>query len=106
MEQTTVPRNATLRRRSKRGFRDRKSEEAQRARPCNCRTSFYRAGRYHSPTTRRSGMGEMTGAGTHDDSGRTAFAVLCAISFCHLLNDMMQSLLPAIYPMLKASFAL
>jgi FSR family fosmidomycin resistance protein-like MFS transporter len=51
-------------------------------------------------------MGEMTGAGTHDDSGRTAFAVLCAISFCHLLNDMMQSLLPAIYPMLKASFAL
>src|SRR5262245_43469388 len=37
---------------------------------------------------------------------RTAFAVLGAISFCHLLNDMMQSLLPAIYPMLKASFAL
>lgn len=51
-------------------------------------------------------MGEMTGAGTHDDSGRTAFVVLCAISFCHLLNDMMQSLLPAIYPMLKTSFAL
>ena len=29
------------------------------------------------------------------------FAVLLAISFCHLLNDMMQSLLPAMYPMLK-----
>ncbi|HKV51434.1 MAG TPA: MFS transporter [Gemmatimonadaceae bacterium] len=41
-----------------------------------------------------------------DDAGRTAFVVLCAISFCHLLNDMMQSLLPAIYPMLKTSFAL
>jgi len=32
--------------------------------------------------------------------------VLGAISFCHLLNDMMQSLLPAIYPMLKTSFGL
>jgi FSR family fosmidomycin resistance protein-like MFS transporter len=32
--------------------------------------------------------------------------VLTAISFCHLLNDMMQSLLPAIYPILKASFHL
>lgn len=40
------------------------------------------------------------------DSGRTVFAILGAISFCHLLNDMMQSLLPAIYPMLKTSYAL
>jgi MFS transporter, FSR family, fosmidomycin resistance protein len=39
-------------------------------------------------------------------AGKTAFAVLGAISFCHLLNDMMQSLLPAIYPMLKRSYAL
>ena len=37
---------------------------------------------------------------------RTAFSVLGAISFCHLLNDMMQSLLPALYPMLKTSYAL
>ena len=37
---------------------------------------------------------------------RAAFLVLGAISFCHLLNDMMQSLLPAIYPMLKANFGL
>jgi len=37
---------------------------------------------------------------------QTAFAVLLAISFCHLLNDMMQSLLPALYPMLKTSYAL
>lgn len=36
----------------------------------------------------------------------TAFSVLLAISFCHLLNDMMQALLPAIYPTLKASFHL
>lgn len=31
---------------------------------------------------------------------------LVAISFCHLLNDMMQSLLPAIYPALKADLGL
>ncbi len=36
----------------------------------------------------------------------TAFSVLAALSFSHLLNDMMQSLLPAIYPMLKSSYAL
>ena len=36
----------------------------------------------------------------------TALPILFAISFCHLLNDMMQSLLPAMYPMLKADFAL
>jgi FSR family fosmidomycin resistance protein-like MFS transporter len=32
--------------------------------------------------------------------------VLGAISFCHMLNDMMQSLLPAIYPILKGGFSL
>lgn len=33
-------------------------------------------------------------------------AVLFAISFSHLLNDTIQSLLPAVYPILKASFGL
>ncbi|HEX7337626.1 MAG TPA: MFS transporter [Gemmatimonadales bacterium] len=37
---------------------------------------------------------------------RTAFTILTAISVCHLLNDMMQALLPALYPMLKADFGL
>ena len=37
---------------------------------------------------------------------RTAFSVLAAIGFCHLLNDMMQALLPAMYPMLKQGFGL
>ncbi|MEO7054994.1 MAG: MFS transporter [Rhizomicrobium sp.] len=36
----------------------------------------------------------------------TTFTVLFAISFSHLLNDMMQSLIPAIYPNLKADFHL
>jgi FSR family fosmidomycin resistance protein-like MFS transporter len=37
---------------------------------------------------------------------KTALAILVSISFCHLLNDMLQSLLPAIYPMIKDSFGL
>jgi FSR family fosmidomycin resistance protein-like MFS transporter len=41
-----------------------------------------------------------------DQAGATAFSILAAISFCHLLNDMMQSLLPAIYPILKANYGL
>src|SRR5579872_5431858 len=36
----------------------------------------------------------------------TAYGVIIAISFCHLLNDMMQSLLPAIYPNLKVDLRL
>jgi FSR family fosmidomycin resistance protein-like MFS transporter len=36
----------------------------------------------------------------------TRFTVLFAIGFCHLLNDMMQALLPAIYPTLKTQFHL
>ncbi len=37
---------------------------------------------------------------------RTAFGILGAVSVSHLLNDVVQSLLPAIYPLLKESFAL
>ncbi len=37
---------------------------------------------------------------------RTVLPVLVAVSFCHLLNDMIQSLLPAIYPILKDSYSL
>jgi FSR family fosmidomycin resistance protein-like MFS transporter len=37
---------------------------------------------------------------------KTAFKVLLAISFCHLLNDAVQSLLPAIYPLLRNTFHL
>src|SRR5471030_2393268 len=34
------------------------------------------------------------------------FPILLSLAFCHLLNDLMQSLLPALYPMLKAEFHL
>lgn len=37
---------------------------------------------------------------------KTVFKVLLAISVCHLLNDSVQSLLPAIYPLLRDSFRL
>src|ERR1700730_5222651 len=37
---------------------------------------------------------------------QTAFTILAAISFCHFLNDMVQSLIPAMYPLLKESFHL
>jgi FSR family fosmidomycin resistance protein-like MFS transporter len=39
-------------------------------------------------------------------TARTAFRVLATLSVCHLLNDMMQSLLPAIYPILKTGLRL
>lgn len=39
-------------------------------------------------------------------TGSPVFAVIFAVSFCHLLNDVMQSLLAAIYPMLKEQYQL
>ncbi|HEY2624994.1 MAG TPA: MFS transporter, partial [Dyella sp.] len=36
----------------------------------------------------------------------TDFRILGAISFSHLLNDMIQSLILAIYPILKSGFNL
>ncbi|NGM52539.1 MFS transporter [Caulobacter sp. 602-2] len=43
---------------------------------------------------------------SHDQAQTTVFGVILAISGCHLLNDMMQSLLPAIYPNLKTDLHL
>ncbi|HXJ81584.1 MAG TPA: MFS transporter [Candidatus Methylomirabilis sp.] len=36
----------------------------------------------------------------------TTFSVILSLGFCHLLNDMMQSLVPALYPILKTSYGL
>jgi FSR family fosmidomycin resistance protein-like MFS transporter len=60
-------------------------------------------------------MPELNSAGT--ETGRSpvvlpastltsATAVLFALSFCHMLNDTIQALIPAIYPLLKESFHL
>ncbi len=37
---------------------------------------------------------------------KTAFAVLFTISLCHLLNDTIQAVIPAVYPIMKEEFAL
>ena len=36
----------------------------------------------------------------------TTFSIIVSLSFCHLLNDLMQSLVPALYPILKSSSGL
>ena len=36
----------------------------------------------------------------------TTFAIILSLSFCHMLNDMMQSMVPAIYPILKTNYHL
>jgi FSR family fosmidomycin resistance protein-like MFS transporter len=38
--------------------------------------------------------------------GRTEFRVLAAVSFCHLLNDMLQSAIPSAYPIFKSAYRL
>lgn len=43
---------------------------------------------------------------THQLQQATAYTILFGISFSHMLNDMIQSLIPSIYPMLKDSFSL
>jgi FSR family fosmidomycin resistance protein-like MFS transporter len=52
-----------------------------------------------------SASGTVEASQTHRPE-KAIFTILGAISFCHLLNDMMQSLIPAIYPILKESFRL
>jgi FSR family fosmidomycin resistance protein-like MFS transporter len=45
-------------------------------------------------------------AGAPTPAEKTAFAILITISVCHLLNDMMQTLLSAIYPLLQSNYGL
>ena len=35
-----------------------------------------------------------------------AFGILAAVSLAHLLNDILQSLIPAVYPILKTTYHL
>src|SRR6185369_13883248 len=42
----------------------------------------------------------------HHDAQVSAVSILFALSLCHLLNDAIQALIPAIYPLLKDSFQL
>lgn len=51
-------------------------------------------------------MSTTTISPSGEQPARTAFAVLSALSLCHLLNDTIQSLLPAIYPVLQQNYLL
>ncbi len=56
-------------------------------------------------------VAEIPGAAIHVPASRSAaditvFPVLIALGFSHMLNDMMQSLLSALYPMIKTEFHL
>src|SRR5260370_5703034 len=53
----------------------------------------------------RSGADGERGA-TVKNSRKTVFGVLLSICACHGINDMLQSLLAAVYPILKTDFAL
>src|ERR1700719_479627 len=53
-----------------------------------------------------SKAGVLRGEVAAEAGTKTVFKVLLAISFCHLLNDTVQSLLPAIYPLLRDTFHL
>ena len=47
-----------------------------------------------------------TTAAFHTPKDITVFAVIYAVSLCHFINDIMQSLLSAIYPMIKDDYGL
>jgi MFS transporter, FSR family, fosmidomycin resistance protein len=47
-----------------------------------------------------------TAAQSFEQEQVTAFGILTTLSFCHLLNDVLASLVPSLYPVLKASFGL
>lgn len=44
--------------------------------------------------------------GKHIITEQTAYGVLAIIACSHLLNDMLQSVVPAVYPILKESYGL
>lgn len=48
----------------------------------------------------------MPASAGRDVAQRTALGILVAISMSHMLNDLMQSVISAIYPILKAEFSL
>lgn len=77
-----------------------------------------RAASFDDPGDRRVGGSAVAAAGSAAVSPlqaapgatatpeRTVFGVIAAVSFCHCLNDLIQSLVPAIYPILKSTYAL
>lgn len=48
----------------------------------------------------------MKEVGTMKAAGGTAFGILCALSLAHCLNDLLQSVIMAVYPLIKEGLAL
>ena len=51
-------------------------------------------------------MTDTTATAARPSATATAFTVILAVSFCHCVNDIMQSLIAAIYPLLKDNYGL
>lgn len=51
-------------------------------------------------------LSDIAAGASRPAAENTVFPVILAVSLCHLLNDVLQSLLAAIYPMLKTDYAL
>jgi FSR family fosmidomycin resistance protein-like MFS transporter len=55
--------------------------------------------------TAQGGIAAAPAARPAADTG-TTFAILVSLSVCHMLNDLNQSLVPALYPILKSAYQL
>jgi FSR family fosmidomycin resistance protein-like MFS transporter len=53
-----------------------------------------------------SSASTVTGVSSPLRADETAYRILAALGLCHLLNDMLQSVIPAVYPILKSSYHL
>lgn len=51
-------------------------------------------------------MADTVAAPISAAASKTTLSIIVAVSFCHLVNDVMQSLLTAIYPILKVNYGL
>src|SRR5216683_40078 len=57
-------------------------------------------------TSLSAGSSERRGTARRHTAEGAAFSIILALSFSHFLNDTMQSLVPALYPMLKGAYGL
>ncbi len=51
-------------------------------------------------------MKELSNDAVLSNTSKTIYPILFSISFAHLLNDLLQSIIPSVYPMLKQNYAL
>jgi MFS transporter, FSR family, fosmidomycin resistance protein len=59
-----------------------------------------------APTSTKRPPAEAGAREARPEDGGTVFRVLVAVSVCHFLNDALQSVIPAVYPILKDTYRL